>query len=165
MTVSRPPRASATPSTSSSPTTASGCAPQWPELRRRLRHGTPLTGRTDESRTARDAAAWRERRERAGSRDDLRHATRARTFFLFGSRDVFAETATALAYAAARGPYRKGVAKGRPALMAVLPELVQPPGGGHPVEVLVCFRAYPPYAHFRRPGAPASRPRRPAAAA
>ncbi len=39
---------------------------QWPGLRRRLRQGTPLTVRTDEARTARDAAAWSERRDRAG---------------------------------------------------------------------------------------------------
>jgi hypothetical protein len=139
-------------------------AAKWPELRRGLGPGTPLTVRTDEARTARDAAAWRERRERPGFRDELRHATHARTFFLFGSRDVFAETATWLAHAAGRGPHQKRVAKGRMALMAELPALVQPPGGGHSVDVLVCFKPYPPYAHFRPPGAPASRRRRPASA-
>ena len=36
--------------------------------------------------------------------------------------------------------------------MTALPNLVQPPGGGHPLEVLICYKAYPPYAHFRRPG-------------
>ncbi|MFF7368292.1 hypothetical protein [Streptomyces tricolor] len=137
---------------------------QWPELRRGLRQGTPLTVRTDEARTARDAAAWRTRYERADFRDELRHATHARTFFLFGSRYVFAETATWLARAAGHGPYQKGVDQGHAALMADLPALVQPPGGGHPIDVLVCFKPYPPYAHFRPPGAPASRPRRPAAA-
>ncbi|MGW1168798.1 hypothetical protein [Streptomyces sp. NPDC001153] len=137
---------------------------QWPELRRRLGRGAPLTVRTDEARTARDAAAWRERRERPGLRDVLRHATHARTFFLFGSRDVFAETATWFAHAAGNGPYRKNVAKGHATLMAELPALLQPPGGGHSIDVLVCFKPYPPYAHFRRPGGPASRPRRPAAA-
>ncbi|MEU2062144.1 hypothetical protein [Streptomyces sp. NPDC013455] len=137
---------------------------QWPALRRRLRQGTPLTVRTDEARTARDAAAWRTRAERAGFRDELRHATHARTFFLFGSRGVFAETATWFAHAAGHGPYQERVAEGHMALMAELPALVQPPGGGHPVDVLVCFKPYPPYAHFRRPGAPASRPPRPAAA-
>ncbi|MEU1402587.1 hypothetical protein ABZ471_09505 [Streptomyces sp. NPDC005728] len=137
---------------------------QWPELRRKLRHGTPLTVRTDEARTGRDAGAWRERQERPGFRDELRHTTHARTFFLFGSRDVFAETATGFAWAAGWGPRHKGVVKGGSALMAGLPSLVQPPGGGHPLEVLICFKPYPPYAHFRRPGEPASRPRRPAAA-
>ncbi|MDX2526333.1 hypothetical protein [Streptomyces europaeiscabiei] len=125
---------------------------KWPELRRKLVNGTQLTARTDEARTTRDATSWRERCERADNRDELRHATHARTFFLFGSRDVFAETATSLAHAAGRGPHRKGVTKGHSALMTALPTLVQPPGGGHPLEVLVCFKPYPPYAHFRRPG-------------
>ncbi|WP_330461923.1 hypothetical protein OIB37_21735 [Streptomyces sp. NBC_00820] len=137
-------------------------ASRWPELRRRLGPGTPLTVRTDEARTARDAASWRERWERPGFRDELRHVTHARTFFLFGSRDVFAETARLFARAASQGPYQRGVTKGRSALMAELPSLVQPPGGGHPLDVLVCFKAYPPYAHFRRPGVPASRRRPPA---
>lgn len=146
-------------------------AGQWPELRRKLRAGTPLTVRTDEARTARDAAVWRARRERADVRDELRHATHARTFFLFGSRDVFAETATWLAHAAGRGPYQKGVGEGHMAYMGSFFNLVDPPGGGHPVEVMICFKPYPPYAHFvrpgesfSRPGGSASRPRRPAAA-
>ncbi|MFF4564644.1 hypothetical protein [Streptomyces sp. NPDC001435] len=126
---------------------------KWPALRRALGAGTPLTVRTDEARTARDAASWRGRQQRAGSRDELRHTTHARTFFLFGSRDVFAETATSLAYAAGWGPRQKRVAEGHSRMMAGLP-LVEPPGGGggHPDEVLVCFKAYPPYAHFKRPG-------------
>ncbi|MEV5876842.1 hypothetical protein AB0L75_21910 [Streptomyces sp. NPDC052101] len=140
-------------------------ASQWPELRRRLRQGgSPLTVRTDEARTARDAAAWRAREQRADRRDELRHTTHANTFFLFGSRDVFAEAAMSLAYAAGRGPREKDVARGHASLVSGLWGLRQPPGGGHPVEVLVCFKAYPPYAHFRRPGQPASRRRRPAAA-
>jgi hypothetical protein len=125
---------------------------KWPGLRRRLVNGTALTVRTDETRTARDAASWRERSQRADFRDGLRHAAHARTFFLFGSRDVFAETAGHLADAAGWGPHQKGVAQGRFALMTALPNLVQPPGGGHPLEVLICYKAYPPYAHFRRPG-------------
>ncbi|MFD3620434.1 hypothetical protein ACFWWT_35375 [Streptomyces sp. NPDC058676] len=123
-----------------------------PELRRKLENGTPLTARTDEARTARDAASWRERWERADFRDELRHAAHARTFFLFGSQDVFAETATHFAHAAGWGPRQEGVVKGHSALMAALPTLVQEPGGGHPIEVLICFKPYPPYAHFRRPG-------------
>ncbi|MFI7411061.1 hypothetical protein ACIBU0_20605 [Streptomyces sp. NPDC049627] len=131
----------------------SGLRPStWPGLRRKLRQGTPLTVRTDEARTSRDAASWRTRSHRADFRDELRHTTHARTLFLFGSRDVFAETATGLAHAAGRGPYQKGVAQGRSALMTSLPALIQPPGGGHPVEVLICFKPYPPYAHFKRPG-------------
>lgn len=125
---------------------------KWPELRRRLVNGTPLTVRTDEARTARDATSWRDRCERADSRDELRHATHARTFFLFGSRDVFAETATSLAEAAGWGPHQKDVAKGHSALMTALPTLIQQPGGGHPFEVLICFKPYPPYAHFKLPG-------------
>ncbi|MER5428527.1 hypothetical protein [Streptomyces sp. NPDC002588] len=125
---------------------------KWPELRRRLGPGTSLTVRTDEARTARDAAAWRERLHRADFRDELRHATHARTFFLIGSRGVFAETAMQFAEAAGWGPRMKGVVEGRSALMTALPALVQEPGGGHPYEVLVCFKPYPPYGHFRRPG-------------
>lgn len=115
-------------------------------------NGTPLTVRTDESRTTRDALSWRHHSERADCRDELRHATHARTFFLFGSRDLFAETATSFAYAAGWGPHQKSAAKGHSALMTALPTLAQQPGGGHPYEVLVCFKPYPPYAHFRRPG-------------
>ncbi|KUN08847.1 hypothetical protein AQI95_07565 [Streptomyces yokosukanensis] len=143
----------------------------WPGLRRKLRAGTPLLVRTDEARTARDAAAWRERAGRADFKDVLRQATHARTCFLLGSRDVFAETATWFAHAAGHGPYQKDVAKGYSRLMGEIPALVQPPGGGHPLDVLICFKPYPPYAHFRRPGEPfrrpgrsATRPRRPAAA-
>ncbi|MEU9989062.1 hypothetical protein AB0E10_20150 [Streptomyces sp. NPDC048045] len=138
---------------------------QWPELRRKLRHGTPLTVRTDEARTARDAAARRERVGRPEFRERLRHATHARTFFLFGDRGAFAETAACLARAAGCGPHHKRVAQGLPALMAALTELVQPPGGGHPVEVLICFEPSPsPCAPVRPPGAPASRRHRPAGA-
>ncbi|WP_371673721.1 hypothetical protein OG985_42220 [Streptomyces sp. NBC_00289] len=125
---------------------------KWPDMRRRLVNGSALTARTDEARTARDAASWRRRGGRADFRDDLRHATHARTFFLFGSRDVFAETATSFAHAAGWGPRHKRVEKGHSALMTALPTLVQAPGGGHPFEVMVSFRPYPPYAHVRRPG-------------
>ena len=160
-------------------------ASQWPELRRRLTHGqlthrkltpgkpthgTPLTVRTDETRTARDAESARARRSHANARDGLRHATHARTFFLFGDRDTFARTATDLAYAAGWGPRQKRVAEGHMALMTAL-SLAEPRGrvrsrgsGGHPLEVDICFKAYPPYAHFRRPGEPATGRRRSAAA-
>jgi len=138
---------------------------QWPGLRAKLRRPTPLTAHTDEARTTRDAATWQAHKHHADFRDDLRHSTHARTLFLFGSREVFAATATEFAHAAGWGPRQKGVAKGHSALMTGLP-LVQPPGGGHPLEVLVCFKPYPPYAHFRPPGRhqpPTSRPPRPAA--
>lgn len=123
---------------------------KWPALRRSLGPGTPLSVRTDEARTGTPqpgAGAGR-----PDCRDDLRHATHARTFFLFGSRDVFAEAAMSFAYAAGWGPRRKGVVKGRPVMMSGVPGLTQSPGGGHPYEVLVCFKPCPPYAHFKRPG-------------
>ncbi|WP_055530417.1 hypothetical protein [Streptomyces graminilatus] len=125
---------------------------KWPELRRKLLNGTDLTVRTDEARTARDAAAWRAYCERTDNRYELRHATHARTFFLYGNRDVFAEIAMAFAYAAGWGPRQKGVAKGDSALVTGLGTLAQGPGGGHPLEILICFKPYPPYAHFRLPG-------------
>jgi hypothetical protein len=125
---------------------------RWPGLRRKLVGGTPLTVRTDEARTHRDSTTWRERYERTEDRDEVRHATHARTFFLFGGRDVFASVAMSLAHAAGWGPRQKGVAEGRSAFMTGLTALVQPSGGGHPLELLVCFKPYPPYAHFRRPG-------------
>ncbi|QFQ95036.1 hypothetical protein F9278_01205 [Streptomyces phaeolivaceus] len=125
---------------------------KWPELRRGLVNGTPLTVRTDEARTARDATSWRARCGRADFDEEVRHATHARTFFLFGCRDVFAEISMSCAYAAGWGPRQKGVDKGRSAYMTGLTSLVQEPGGGHPLELLVCFKPYPPYAHFVRPG-------------
>ncbi|OIJ67540.1 hypothetical protein [Streptomyces mangrovisoli] len=124
----------------------------WPALRRGLGPGRPLTVETDEARTRRDAAAWRARARHADFRDDLRHLTHARTYFLFGSRGVFAEAADSFAHAAARGPYAERVARGHASLAARVDGLRQPPGGGHPFEVLILFKAYPPYAHFRRPG-------------
>ncbi|NUR67900.1 MAG: hypothetical protein HOQ47_19285 [Streptomyces sp.] len=139
-------------------------ASQWPDLRRRLTHGTPLTVRTDEARTARDTESWRARRSHTNAPDDFRHATHARTFFLFGTRDLFAETATEFAYAAGWGPLQKHAAEGRMAFMTAF-TLAEPPGtGGHPLEIDICFKPYPPYAHFKRPGERATRRPRPAAA-
>ncbi|MER6978680.1 hypothetical protein [Streptomyces carpinensis] len=131
---------------------------QWPRLRRRLGPGTPLTVRTDEARTARDAATWRERRDRFGGRaadrDDLRHLTHARTHFLIGSRDVFAEAAMAFAYAAGWGPRAKHVVKGYAVYMTDVPGLRVGPGPERhrSPAILICFKPFPPYAHFRRPG-------------
>ncbi|MFE0672703.1 hypothetical protein [Streptomyces sp. NPDC058867] len=136
---------------------------RWPGLRGRLRAGTPLTVRTDEARTARHAESWHTAQRRPDLREDFRHTTHARTFFLFGTPGLFAHTATECAYAAGFGPRHKGVGKGHSVFMSGL-ALDQPPGGGHPYEVLICFKPYPPYAHFRRPGGSATRPRRPAAA-
>ena len=136
---------------------------RWPRLRRALGQSTSLTVRTDEARTGRDASAWRERAALPGCRDELRHALHARTFFLFGSRDVFAEAAMSFAYAAGWGPRQKGVTQGRLAMVSARPGLVQQPGGGHPHEILICFKPYPPLTHFTPPGRSARR-RRPTAA-
>ncbi|WP_316744453.1 hypothetical protein [Streptomyces sp. MK7] len=133
---------------------------RWPRLRRRLGPGTPLTVRTDEARTARDAASWRERQDRFGDRrqgrgrDDLRQLTHARTHFLIGSRDVFAEAAMAFAYAAGWGPRTKHVVKGYAAYVTDVPGLRVGAGPDRyrSPEIVICFKPYPPYAHFRRPG-------------
>lgn len=124
---------------------------KWPELRRTLKAGAPLSVRTDEARTHKDADAWRQRHTHADFRDDLRHATHARTLFLFGSRDAFARAAVNFAYAAGWGPRQKGVVEGRSAMVTGI-WLKDEPGGGHPREVLICFKPYPPYAHFKNPG-------------
>ncbi|WP_369248555.1 hypothetical protein [Streptomyces sp. R41] len=125
----------------------------WPELRRKLVHGAPLTVRTHEARTARDAASWQRRRHHTDMRDLLRHTSHARTFFLIGSRDVFADAATAFAYAAGWGPREKRVVKGHSALVTGIAGLM-PDGDDiwRSPEVLICFKPYPPYAHFKRPG-------------
>lgn len=127
-------------------------ASRWPRLRRRLTGGAPLTVRTDEARTERDGAAWWERHDRAGSRDRLRPAAHARTLFLTGSRGAFAFAASQLAWAAGWGPRQKGVAKGHMALVASLTSLLEPGDRWRGPELDVAFKAYPPYAHFRRPG-------------
>ena len=123
---------------------------KWPELRRALGRGTPLTVRTDEARTERHARAWR---ERPYDRGLLRHTTHARTYFLIGDRDVLASAATAFAYAAGWGPREKRVVKGQAACVTCLHHELVPPRDGlrHP-ELAICFKPYPPYAHFKRPG-------------
>ncbi|MEW2256326.1 hypothetical protein [Streptomyces sp. NPDC047869] len=135
----------------------------WPELRHGLVRDTPLTVRTDEARTARDAADWERRRHRADCREDLLHTTHARTLCLTGSRGVFADTAMSCAYAAGWGPRRKGIVKDGSALVDSFRGLAGEPGDPRGPEVLICFQACPPYADFRRPGESASRPRRTAA--
>jgi len=139
----------------------SGLRPgKWPELRRRLGRGTPLTVRTDEARTARAARTWF---ARPYAQDHLRHTTHARTYFLIGSRDVFAAAAMEFAYAAGWGR-RKYDAMGRSACMAYLNwELAADPEAPHPPEVAIFFKPYPPYAHVKPPGGRASRPPRRAA--
>jgi hypothetical protein len=123
---------------------------KWPELRRRLGQGAPLTVRTDEARTARDARAWLDRPHARGT---LRHTTHARTHFLIGERSVFASAATAFAEAAGRGPRQKGVTQGRAAFVTCLHgELAPDPDRWRHPEIVIAFKPYPPYAHFRRPG-------------
>nr|WSY52533.1 hypothetical protein OG999_22040 [Streptomyces sp. NBC_00886] len=123
---------------------------KWPELRRALGRGTPLTVRTDEARTERHARAWL---ERPYARGQLRHTMHARTYFLIGGRDVLASAATSFAYAAGWGPRQKRVVKGQSAFMTCLSGELAPDRDSlrHP-EVVICFKPYPPYAHFRRPG-------------
>jgi hypothetical protein len=123
---------------------------RWPELRRRLGHGTPLTVRTDEARTARDARAWL---DRPHAEETLRHTTHARTYFLIGGRRAFASAAISFAEAAGWGPRHKCVTKGHAAFVTCLcGELAPDPGLRRHPEILIAFKPYPPYAHFRRPG-------------
>jgi len=125
----------------------------WPQLRRKLVHGTPLTVRTDEARTAHDAASWQRRRHHNDLRDLIRHTSHARTLFLFGSRDVFADAASSFAYAAGWGPRQKRVVQGHSAVVSAIDGLM-PDGDDlrRGFEVAICFKPYPPYAHFSRPG-------------
>ncbi|WP_431945037.1 hypothetical protein [Actinacidiphila sp. bgisy167] len=136
-------------------------ASAWPGLRRRLTGGVPLTVRTDEARTARDADAWWKRYGRAESRDRLRPVGHARTLILVGSRGTFSFAATQLAWAAGQGPCQKGVVKGHMALVESLTPLLHPGDGWRGPELDIAFAAYPPYTHFRRPGRP-QHPDRPA---
>jgi hypothetical protein len=138
----------------------------WPALRRGLTGSAPRTVRTDERRTARHAADWQARWDQRWDRlpraDRLQPAVHARTLFLLGARDTFASASVNLALAAGFGPLGKGAAKGHDVLVASLTTLL-PPARGRAPELDVGFRAYPPYAHFRRPGRPASRRPRTAA--
>ncbi|MEU0392733.1 hypothetical protein ABZ208_08190 [Streptomyces sp. NPDC006208] len=79
----------------------------WPQLRRRLVRGRPLTVTTDERRTAADAAAWAEQHDRAKDHDRLFPARYARTLFLTGSREVLASAAMRFAHAAGFGSHTK----------------------------------------------------------
>ncbi|MGW6008993.1 hypothetical protein [Streptomyces sp. NPDC055210] len=138
----------------------------WPALRRGLTRGTPGTVRTDEQRTARHAADWQARWDRRWDRldpvDRIRPATHARTLFLFGARDTFASASVHLELAAGFGPLGKRAAKGHDVLVTSLtPHLPLTRGRGP--ELDIGFQAYPPHAHFRRPGRSASRRPRTAA--
>ncbi|MFF3249595.1 hypothetical protein ACFYWP_00940 [Actinacidiphila glaucinigra] len=130
---------------------------EWPGLRRRLTGGVPLSVRTDEARTARDADAWLQRCGPADSRDRLRPVGHARTLFLVGSRGTFSFAATALARAAGLGPRQKGVTKGHMALVEGLTPLRESGDRRRGPELDIAFKAYPPYAHFHRPGRPRRR--------
>ncbi|MEU9885793.1 hypothetical protein [Sphaerisporangium sp. NPDC051011] len=124
---------------------------KWPSLRRGLTGGTALTVRTDEGRTARDAAAWEKRAGHADMRDWLKPVTHERTLFLVGSMGVFAAAAMELAVAAGWGPMEKGVAKGQPALITTLTGHLRADPAARGPEIDISFKAYPPYRHFRRP--------------
>ncbi|CAM5380804.1 hypothetical protein SALBM217S_09739 [Streptomyces griseoloalbus] len=137
----------------------------WPALRRGLTHGVPRTVRTDERRTARHGSAWEERWNRRWDRlpraDRLQPAVHARTLFLSGARDTFAAASLQLAWAAGIGPLSKRAGKGYDVLSASLTTLL-PLSRGRGTELDIGFQAYPPLAHFTRPGRPARR-RRPTA--
>ncbi|MFE0629557.1 hypothetical protein ACFW3D_21665 [Streptomyces sp. NPDC058864] len=137
---------------------------EWPRPRGRLTGGVPLTVRTDEARTARDADAWWQRYGHADSRDRLRPVRHARTLFLVGSRGTFSFAAASLARAAGQGPRRKGVTKGHMALVERLTPLLESGDRGRGPELDIAFKTYPPYAHFRRPGRPRRRDGTPAPA-
>ncbi|MDQ0951900.1 hypothetical protein QFZ24_005823 [Streptomyces phaeochromogenes] len=138
----------------------------WPSLRRGLTRGTPGTVRTDERRTADHAAAWQARWEQRWDRldpvDRIRPAVHARTLFLFGARDTFASASVRLETAAGFGPRQKRAAKGHDVLVTSLTPHMPLSRGRH-TELDIGFQAYPPYAHFRRPGRSASRRSRTAA--
>ncbi|MEE1940025.1 hypothetical protein V1L54_11565 [Streptomyces sp. TRM 70361] len=127
----------------------------WPQLRRRLTRGTPLTVRTDERRTAAHADAWRCRWEdhwyRMDVRDRIRPAVHARTLFLYGGRDVFASACVHLELAADFGPLQEGVDRGRDVLVTSLTTHL-PLGHGPWPKLDIGFQARPSYRHFRPPG-------------
>ncbi|WAU79187.1 hypothetical protein O1Q96_05120 [Streptomyces sp. Qhu-G9] len=138
----------------------------WPVLRRGTARGTPATVRTDERRTARHAADWQARWDQRWDHldrvDRIQPAVHARTLFLFGARDTFASASVHLELAAGFGPLGKGAAEGRDVLVTSLSTHL-PLTWGRGAELDIGFQAYPPYAHFRRPGRSASRRSRTAA--
>ncbi|WPP31443.1 hypothetical protein [Streptomyces sp. CL7] len=138
----------------------------WPALRRGLTHGVPRTVRTDERRTACHGAAWEELWEQRWDRlprvDRLQPAVHARTLFLFGARDTFAAASLRIGGAAGFGPLGRRAAQGHDVLSSSLTTLL-PLSRGPRTELDVGFQAYPPLAHFTRPGRSARR-RRPTAA-
>ncbi|TWE16098.1 hypothetical protein FB465_1058 [Kitasatospora atroaurantiaca] len=70
--------------------------------------------------------------------------------------------ATQFEYAAGHGPRQKDLRKGYPALVSSITGELEPDRSVHRPQVDISFMAYPPYAHFRRPGQPAPKagPRR-----
>ncbi|MFJ2577221.1 hypothetical protein [Kitasatospora aureofaciens] len=123
----------------------------WPDLRRRLVQDVPLTVRTDERRTARDAAAWNRQCEHAETREWLRPVSHARTLFLTGSRAPFAAACAAFEYAAGWGPRQAGVVHGDHVLTTSITSQFLPDPDLRRPEVDISFKAHPPYADFRRP--------------
>ncbi|MGY5005334.1 hypothetical protein [Streptomyces griseus] len=115
----------------------------WPDLRRRLVRGVPLTVRTDERRTARDAALWNRQCGHADTREWLRPATYARTLFLTGSRGPFAAAVEEFAYAASWGPRQAGAARGDPVLVTSITNQFPPDADLRRPEVDISFKAAP----------------------
>ncbi|GAA1319734.1 hypothetical protein GCM10009647_051630 [Streptomyces sanglieri] len=124
----------------------------WPDLRRRLGRGGPLTVRTDERRTALDAAAWNRQCEHTRTREWLYPVTHARTLFLTGSRGPFAAASTAFEYAAGWGPRQAGAVHGRHVLASGITGQLLPDTDQRRPEIEISFKAHPPYTNFRRPG-------------
>ncbi|MCX5112654.1 hypothetical protein OOK13_30170 [Streptomyces sp. NBC_00378] len=122
----------------------------WPDLRRRPVQGTPLTVRTDEHRTARDAAAWNRRCGHARTREWLRPVTHARTLFLTGSRGPFTAACTEFEYAAGWGPRQADAAHGDQVLASSITSQLLPDPDLRRPEVDISFKAHPPCANFRR---------------
>ncbi|MGW1988625.1 hypothetical protein [Embleya sp. NPDC001921] len=123
----------------------------WPQVRRRLTAGTPLTVETREERTERDAAAWVRQSGHRDTREWLRPVTYARTAFLIGSRDVFAAASSEFAYAAGRGLREPDVLKGYLALVGSLTNELPPDDSLRPPELDITFKARRPYHRFKRP--------------
>ncbi|MFD8073972.1 hypothetical protein ACFV3E_15125 [Streptomyces sp. NPDC059718] len=130
---------------------------RWPRLCHRPTGRVPLTVRTDEARTALDAVAWWQPFGHADSHDRLRPVGHARTLFLVGGRGTFSFAAAQLAWAAGQGARQKGVVKGHVVLVAQFTPLPEPGDRRRGPELDVAFKAYPPCAHFRRPGRPRRR--------
>ncbi|MFC7330721.1 hypothetical protein [Marinactinospora rubrisoli] len=100
----------------------------WPELRRRLGTGRPITVDTDEHRWQ-HVRLTAERWTHADFRDRLLPAAHAETLFLAGSRPVFRDAAGELAWAAGNGHRHRRGRRGLPVGLTSLTPLVEPRAG------------------------------------